>query len=105
MNLTLNNELIMKPFDFPEKLSKLNKLICQEHTGNPDEFAQRLAIGRSTLYEILDELQSRGVEIRYSRSRRTFYYNNDKILDVRFAIIPLSNISELNEIKNYSRWR
>jgi len=79
----------MKPFDFPEKLSIMDKLIRQEHTGTPSELAERLSIGRSTLYEIIDELYSRGVEIKYSRTRRTFYYNNEMFLDIRFAIIPL----------------
>ena len=85
----------MKPFDFPEKMYVMDKLIRQEHTGTPNEFAKRLSIGRSTLYELIDELYSRGVEIKYSRTRCTFYYNNDVSLDIRFAIKPLAGIHEL----------
>ncbi|MCL1973714.1 MAG: HTH domain-containing protein [Bacteroidetes bacterium] len=79
----------MSHFDFLEKLSVLNKLICRGYTGTPKELAQRLSISRSTLYEIIDELNSRGAEIKYSRNRNTFYYNNDLLIDVHFAIKSL----------------
>jgi biotin operon repressor len=92
----------MKLFDFPEKLSIMDKLIRQEHTGTPSELAERLSISRSTLYEVIDELVSRGVEIKYSRTRRTFYYNNNMILDIRFAIIPLTCSIEGHELRNFS---
>ena len=82
----------MNHFDFLEKLSILNKLIRQERTGTPGDLAQRLSISRSKLYEIIDELNSRGTEIKYSRNRNTFYYNNDLFFDVRFAIRSLIGV-------------
>ncbi|MDR2585823.1 MAG: HTH domain-containing protein [Prevotellaceae bacterium] len=81
----------MKFFIFVEKLSMLDKLIRQERTGTPCEFAERLSISRSTLYEIIDELRSRGMEIKYSRSLGSFYYDNDMALDIRFAIKSNTN--------------
>ncbi len=92
----------MKPFDFLDKLHVLNKLIRMEHTGTPGEFAKRLSISRSTLYEIIEELKARGVEIKYCRTRCTFYYNNDMFLDIRFIIEPLTEINDLGELKNIS---
>ncbi|MCL2502110.1 MAG: helix-turn-helix domain-containing protein [Bacteroidales bacterium] len=80
----------------------MNKLIIREYTGSPHELARRLSISRSTLYEIIDELNSRGVEIKYSRNRGTFYYNNDMFLDIRFAIKPLESIDEPKELKHFS---
>jgi len=92
----------MKPFDFLDKLCVLNKLIRMEHTGTPSEFAERLSISRSTLYEIIEELKARGVEIKYCRTRCTFYYNNDVFLDIHFNIKPLTDIDDASELKNIS---
>jgi predicted DNA-binding transcriptional regulator YafY len=92
----------MNHFDFLEKLSILNKLIRREHTGTPDELAERLSISRSLLYEIIDELNARGVDIKYSRTNCTFYYNNDVFLDVHFSIKSLTDIDDPEELKNIS---
>jgi predicted transcriptional regulator len=76
----------MKVFDFLDKMSVFNQLVEQERTGTPSEFAKRLGISRSTLYEIIDELRSRGVEVCYSRTNLTFYYKNPVSLEVRLAV-------------------
>ena len=68
----------MKCFEWIEKLSLFNKLVDKSSTGTPKEFAERLSIGRSTLYELIDEYRSRGIYIKYSRRERTFYYENKK---------------------------
>ena len=76
----------MSHFDFFEKMLVMHKLIIHGHTGTPGELAHRLSISRSTLYEIIDELNSRGVEIKYSRNRNTFFYHNDLPLGTLFSI-------------------
>jgi len=89
----------MNHFDFFDKLIFFDKLVRQEHTGTPDQFAQRLSIGRSTLYEMIDELRLRGVEIKYSRYRSTFYYRNDVFIDIRLTIKSLSDLNDLESRK------
>ena len=96
------NECTMNHIEFLEKLVVLEKLIRKERTGTPDELAERLSISRSTVYEIIDELNLRGIEIKYSRSRCTFYYKNDIFLDIHFSIKDLTNIDDLEELKNIS---
>ncbi|MDR3366614.1 MAG: hypothetical protein LBO71_06575 [Prevotellaceae bacterium] len=76
----------MKVFDFLEKMSVFNQLVERECTGTPEEFAERLGISRSTLYDIIDELRSRDVEVSYSRAGHTFYYKNPVTLEVRLAV-------------------
>jgi biotin operon repressor len=91
----------MRLFDFLEKMQLFNTLIEQEHTGTPDEFARRLDVSRTTLYEIIGECRSRGVEIGYSRVKRAFYYKKPVSLEIRFDI---KYIEPLNgcEVKNVS---
>jgi len=79
-----------------ERIKKLNKLIEIENTGCPAELANRLGIQRSTLYETLDYLKSKGLEISYDRRNRTFYYNSNCKLELRFSFRVL-DISELDQ--------
>jgi excisionase family DNA binding protein len=92
----------MNHLEFLEKLIILEQLIRREHTGTPDELAERLHISRSTVYEIIEELNMRGVEIKYSRRKCTFYYKNDAFLEVRFNIKSLTEIEDIDELKNIS---
>ena len=57
-----------------ERIYQIHKLISQERTGTPDEFAKRVDISRRQLYYQLEELRGRGATIKYDRVRRTFYY-------------------------------
>lgn len=92
----------MNHFDFLEKLSIMSKLISKGYTGSPSELAHRLSISRTTLYEIIDELNSRGTEIKFSRNRNTFFYDNDRFFDIRFSVKTLSDIDESLELKHFS---
>ena len=92
----------MNHIEFLEKLAVLNKLIAQGHTGTPEELAERLRISRSTLYEIIDELKLRGIDVKYSRSRCTFYYNNDVLVDIQISIKSLKEIDDPDELKDIS---
>jgi len=92
----------MNKFKVFENLITLEKLIRQRCTGTPDELARRLSISRSALYEIIDELKARGVEIKYCRTRCSFYYNNGMILDIRFDIKGLTHIDNPDELKDIS---
>jgi len=76
----------MTPFDSIEKLELFHKLIEQQRTGTPVDFAKRIKISRSTLYELIGEFQSRGVIIGYSRSRSTFYYKFPTEISISFKI-------------------
>ena len=64
----------------------LEKLIRQECTGTPKQLARRLCISRRTLERKIKELNAHGAEIKYSRTRSTYYYNSDEAVDVHFKI-------------------
>jgi len=80
----------MNKVQFLEKLITLEKFVRQGRTGTPDEFARRLSISRSALYEIISELKSYGVDIKYCRTRCSFYYNSNLFLDIHFSLKELT---------------
>jgi predicted DNA-binding transcriptional regulator YafY len=88
----------MKVFEYLDRIGKMNKLVQRRLTGTPVEFAQQLGVSRTSLYELLDELRSRGAPIQYSKSTRTFYYSQPFDISVTCSLRPL-NYSE--EKENY----
>jgi hypothetical protein len=85
------NLKIMKIFHYLERIERIHKMVLQENTGNPDEFAKRLGISRTRLYEIMDELKLEGAPILYSKSCRTFYYEEPFHIEISFDIKSLDN--------------
>jgi predicted DNA-binding transcriptional regulator YafY len=66
--------------DFYQRLVKLERIhhsILARSTGTPDQLATKVNIARRTLYEYLDQLKSLGAEIAYSRTMKSYYYEND----------------------------
>jgi len=79
-------QTIMNQAKILQNLATLEKLVRQECTGTPEQLMKRLSISRSTLTRRIDELNSHGVEIKYSRTRNTYYYNNYEVVDIHFSI-------------------
>ncbi len=92
----------MNYFDFFDKFMLLIGMLRRGYTGTPDELAERLSISRSAVYRMIDELNARGAEIKYSRSRCTFYYSSDMLVEFHFNITSLSEIKDPNEMKSIS---
>ena len=57
-----------------ERLQRMDSLISMKATGNPDEFARKMRLKRSTLFQCLQEMKEMGVDIRYSYVRQTYFY-------------------------------
>ena len=64
----------MKVFEYLDRISMMHKLVSRQRTGTPEEFANQLGVSRTSLYELIDELRSRGAPIAYSKSAKTFFY-------------------------------
>lgn len=69
-----------------ERLQMLNKLICEERTGTPEELADRLGVSRRQLYSYFDLLKDFGLEIGFSRKTNSFYYCEKKDLRISLNI-------------------
>lgn len=87
----------MKVFEYLDRISRMHKLVLSRRTGTPCEFASRLGMSRTSLYEMIDELRSRGAPILYSKSSRTFYYSEPYDVSVTCSFRPLST-AEIKEV-------
>jgi predicted DNA-binding transcriptional regulator YafY len=56
------------------RLTGAHYYISIASTGTPHEFAHKLEISESHLYQLLDILKQMGGPISYSRSRRSYQY-------------------------------
>lgn len=93
----------MKVFDIIGRLQLMHKLISERKTGTPEEFAKRLGIGRSTLYDLIDDLKSRDVPITYCRRDKSYEYSRPVSIEISFRVRPLSN-QELKEKNGGSKF-
>jgi len=64
----------MKTIKQLERLRKAHKLIQQENTGTPKEFALSLNVSERQLYHITDYLKGIDAPIAYNRKTETYYY-------------------------------
>jgi hypothetical protein len=67
----------------------MDSLIAMKATGPPEEFAYKMNLSRSTLFETLQEMKGMGVDIRYSNIRETYYYG-----DARRIVIKVGKAAE-----------
>jgi len=68
----------------------MHKLVSRQMTGTPEELASRLGVSRTSLYELIDELRSRGAPIAYSKSAKTFFYRQPYDISVSCILRPLT---------------
>ena len=88
----------MKLFEHLERIEKFKKYLEQSKTGTPNEFARKIGVSRSSLYELIDELRSRGAPILYSKSSKTFYYEKPFEISITCKLKPIKDEDQ----KNYS---
>ncbi len=86
----------MKAIEQLERLKMVYDTIKAKKTGTPKEFARHINMSRRRLYEYIDIIKDHGVEVSYSKSRKTFFLNGDKELNIFYGIELLSK----DEIKN-----
>jgi len=65
------------------RLQRMDYLIALKATGSPDDFACKLRLSRSTLFETLQEMKGMGVDIRYSNTRESYYYADERRIIIR----------------------
>jgi len=66
-------------------LKRVDQLIRMKATGNARDLAQKLGVGKSTAYEIIDLMKVMGAEIEYDNRKKSFCYNSEKILAIGFV--------------------
>jgi hypothetical protein len=61
----------------------MDSLIAMKATGPPEEFAYKMNLSRSTLFETLQEMKGMGVDIRYSNTRESYYYGDERRIVIK----------------------
>ena len=72
------------------RVQRMDRFIAMEATGAPDEFACKMKMSRSMLFETLQEMKFLGVDIRYCNLRRSYYYADSR----RIIIMVANTLSE-----------
>lgn len=87
----------MKTIKNLERLQQLHSLIEQECTGSPTELSDKLHVSERMAYNLIEQLKSLEADILYSRSRKTYYYNDDFNLEINISVTVMSN-NEVTQI-------
>lgn len=75
-----------KVFQYVDLIARFHTLTMSQMTGNPDTFANILGISRSSLYNLISEIQSYGIDIEYSRERESFRYLYPEKVEISIII-------------------
>ena len=86
----------MKTLKQINRLKKMHQLVKVTNTGTPKEFAKKLNISESQLYNILEDLKEKGFPIQYSRSLKSYVYNDYCELEVLFSVKLLTQHDKIN---------
>ena len=62
--------------EYCRKMERMQHCIKLEHTGCADELADKLGISRRTFFNYLEILRDEGKVIKFSRNRKTYYYED-----------------------------
>jgi predicted transcriptional regulator len=69
-----------------ERINKAHQLILEEKTGTPIEFAEKLKISRSHLYNLTNKLKGYDAPIKYSKKISSFYYSKPFALELKNSL-------------------
>lgn len=72
----------------------MDKLISDEKTGPPQQFAQKLRLSTSTMYWYLTIMRKYNAPIKYNRIRKTFFYTAIGRLSFHFQETNIPEILE-----------
>lgn len=67
-----------------EKFKRIDWLISKKATGSPSDFARKLEISESTLYEYLTIMKELDAPIMYDKNRPSYYYSREGSFKICF---------------------
>lgn len=69
-----------------QRINEAHQLISNEKTGTPEEFARKLKISRSQLYNLIDTLKEFDAPVKYSKKAQSFYYALPFELELKYSL-------------------
>ena len=79
--------IILIPMSFIKYKERIDQFIRLKSTGSPSQFAEKIRISESMLYEYINMMKSMGAPIEYNWELHSYYY-----------IYPVKFISEFTKI-------
>lgn len=67
----------MSLLKYIERLKRMDDLISRKATGCAKEFAKKLGISKSQLYEDLNDMKDLGAPIEYCSQRKSYIYQSE----------------------------
>lgn len=87
----------MKSIKTLERLQQLHDLIKNENTGTPNELASLMRISERSVHLLIEQLKDYNAKIRFSRTRKTYFYVHDFDIQISISVKVLSN-NEVTQI-------
>jgi transposase len=81
-----------------ERWIKFDRLVSKGKTGNPREFAKKLGVSKSQMYNYINELAMMGIKVRYNKLRSTFEYVGDKVLEIKYTFKVVTKLKDPDKI-------
>jgi hypothetical protein len=85
----------MSLLKYIERVQRMDLLISMMSTGTPEEFAEKLGLKRSALFQSLQEMREMGVDIRYSCLRQSYYYADDRRIKIKVENTIMRNMESV----------
>jgi predicted DNA-binding transcriptional regulator YafY len=70
---------------YVERMVLINELIHKKETGNTIDFAQRIGISKRQLLNEMNELKNLGIELKYDRIKKTYFFTREQGIEVLFG--------------------
>ncbi|MFT7035989.1 MAG: hypothetical protein ACJA2S_004515 [Cyclobacteriaceae bacterium] len=80
--LSLYMNIYMSVIKMISRIRRINDLIKRKATGSPEQFAKKLDLSESRLYEVLREFRQLGLMIKFSHLSNSYYYEDDVEIEV-----------------------
>ncbi len=93
----------MKTIKQLERLRKIHQFIKAANTGSPKEFAHRIGISQSQLYNILEDLKVKGFPIVYSKYLKSYVYNDDCELEIIYSVQLITSKEKIKIIGGFNK--
>ena len=66
----------MNHFDYIDRIKREDAFIRNRATGTAEDFAKKMGVSRRTIFSDLDLLRSKGADISFNKSNKSYIYQS-----------------------------
>ncbi len=83
--LNLIGSFYTMPRKYFFRLSRIDMLIRLKSTGKPSDFAEKLEISESTLYDFIALMRELGAPIKWNSEKNSYVYDPEGKMEIKFS--------------------